>query len=209
MCLSRGNIRHFLELCYKSINRALADEKYAERGKYTGKPISSLLQAEAARQASTDFLGEIPSFGPHGNQLHTFVMRLGTLFELAHQRPSLSEAEQSHFSITPGTKDLSMREETFLRETTKWSVLFEEEATKTKEDYSPVNFDYLLNPIYAPYFHISYRKRKKLDLTTDQLVCLIGGSFQEVRTLFKDFAKRWDVEPTATAPSLFSELTPE
>jgi hypothetical protein len=88
MHLSKGNIRHFLELCYKSINRA------AINGKYNGKPLSSSLQAEAARQASTDFLGEIPSFGARGNQLHTFVMRLGTLFELAHQRPTLSESEQ-------------------------------------------------------------------------------------------------------------------
>jgi hypothetical protein len=204
MHLSKGNIRHFLELCYKSINRTLAEGKYDVDGKYGGKPISSFLQAEAARQASTDFLGEIPSFGPHGNQLHTFVMRLGTLFELAHQRPTLSESEQSHFSINSGAKELSVEDEAFLKESAKWSVLFEEPATKTKENYSPVTVDYVLNPIYAP--HISYRKRKKLDLTTDELICLISGSVEEVRMLFRDFSKKWHVEPTEAAPSLFSDL---
>lgn len=203
MLLSKGNIRHFLELCYKSINRALVN------GRYTGKPISSSLQAEAARQASTDFLGEIPSFGPHGNQLHTFVMRLGTLFELAHQRPTLSESEQSHFAIAAGSADLSTEDDLFLRETAKWSVLFEEQATKTKEDYSPIALDYVLNPIYAPYFHISYRKRKKLDLTTDELICMIRGSVEQVRTLFRDFSKKWQVEPTEAAPSLFSDILPK
>jgi hypothetical protein len=45
--LSRGNIRHFLELCYKSINRTISN------GGYIGKPLSPNLQAEAARQTST------------------------------------------------------------------------------------------------------------------------------------------------------------
>jgi len=136
-------------------------------------------------------------------------MRLGTLFELAHQRPTLSESEQSHFSIIPGSSDLSTEDEAFLRETTKWSVLFEDEATKNKEEYSPITIDYVLNPIYAPYFHISYRKKKKLDLTADELRCLISGSVDEVRALFKEFARKWQVEPTEAAPSLFSDLPRE
>jgi hypothetical protein len=136
-------------------------------------------------------------------------MRLGTLFELAHQRPTLSESEQSHFSVGTGTKELTPQVYAFLREATKWSVLFEEEETKTKAEYSPITVDYVLNPIYAPYFHISYRKKRKLDLSTDDLICLVNGSVEDVKALFRQYSKKWRIEPTEAAPSLFSNLTTE
>ena len=97
----------------------------------------------------------------------------------------------------------------FLREATKWSVLFEEPATKTKDFFSPLSVDYVLNPIYAPYFHISYRKKRKLELTTDDLICLIRGSYDSVTALIKKYSRAWSVEPTDVAPSLFSHLHQE
>jgi hypothetical protein len=196
--LSRGNIRHFLELCYKSINRSGAA--------YAGDPIAPPLQAEAARQASTAFLGEIRSFGPFGNQLHTFVLRLGSLFALAHRRPSLSESEQSHFSAKQGPTLLSDEDLTFLREATKWSVLFEEPETKAKDFLSAISVDYVLNPIYAPYFHISYRKKRKLELTTGDLSCLMRGSYDDVTQLIRKYSRAWSVETSEAPQTLFSHL---
>src|SRR4030042_5016462 len=87
--LSKGNIRHFLELCHKSIYRSV------DNLGNVSFPVKSVEQAEAARNASAAFLGEIRSFGRRGNQLHTFVLRLGSLFGLAHRRPSQSESEQT------------------------------------------------------------------------------------------------------------------
>ncbi|MCI0628513.1 MAG: hypothetical protein L0387_43835 [Acidobacteria bacterium] len=199
--LARGNIRHFLELCYKSIYRGLTE------GHAVGTSVPPTQQAEAARQASTDFLGEVRSFGPRGNQLHTFVLRLGSLFALAHQRPTQSESEQSHFSIGPGSKELLSEDEHFLREATKWSVLFEHRGTKKKEGHLPESLEYILNPIYAPYFHISYRKKRRLELRSEEIICLIRGTYEEVTALLRRFSRTWTVEPGDAAPSLFSHLT--
>ncbi len=199
--LSHGNIRHFLELCHKSLYRAINDRQSV------GDPVSPANQAEAARQASTAFLGEVRSFGPRGHQLHTFVLRLGSLFALAHQRPTQSESEQSHFSIGPGSSELTPDDHDFLREATKWSVLFEEKGTKKKEEELPEGSEYVLNPIYAPYFHISYRKKKRLELRSDEVVCLIRGNYGDVTALLRRFSKAWAVEPTEMAPTLFSHLT--
>lgn len=200
IALSRGNIRHFLELCHKS---------FEQLGTETGGVLGTVdpeLQAEAARQTSAAFLGEIRSFGPRGNNLHTFVLRLGSIFTLSHLRPSLSENEQSHFAVIAGDKDLAESDEEFLREAVKWSVLFEEKETKSKDPLLPISSDYVLNPIYAPYFHISYRKKRKLSLKTDQVICLIRGSYDEVATLFRDFSRKWKVSAIDSAPTLFSHL---
>jgi len=201
--LSRGSIRHFLELCHKSINRSSAI------GRKLSDPIPPDLQAAAARQASAAFLGEVRSFGPYGNQLYTFALRLGSLFALAHQRPTQSESEQSHFSIGGGSSDLTSEDTRFLREATKWSVLFEHKVTKKKQAHLPETAEYVLNPIYSPYFHISYRKRKRLELRSEDVICLIRGSYDEVSNLLKRFSRVWSVEPSEMAPTLFSHLGTE
>src|SRR5207237_536637 len=163
-------------------------------GEYEGQEISPAQQAEAARQASTAFLGEVRSFGRYGNRLHFFVLGLGSLFALAHLRPTLSETEQSHFSIVRGSEELTEKDEEFLIEATKWSVLFEEEATKLKQSYQPETTEYILNPIYAPYFHISYRKKRKLELKSEDLIRLIRGTYEDVSALLKRYSHQWSIE---------------
>jgi hypothetical protein len=198
--LSHGNIRHFIELCHKSMYRAL------NANRTFGNPIPPDLQAEAARQASTAFLGEVRTFGARGLQLHTFVLRLGSLFALAHQRPTQSESEQSHFSVRSGRRSLRMEDEDFMREALKWSVLFETKGTKKKDDELPEDTEYVLNPIYAPYFHISYRKKRRLELRSDELLCLIRGTYDEVTALLKRYSRAWLIEPAEMTPTLFSHL---
>jgi hypothetical protein len=185
--LSKGNIRHFLELCFKSISRGIADDGSIRL------PISTADQAEAARQVSGAFLNEIKSFGRHGNRLHAFVLRLGSLFALAHMRPTQSEPEQNHFSVSHGTSSVTTEDLDFLREATKWSVLFETQETKKKDEYHAETVEYVLNPIYAPRFHISYRKRRKIDISTGELNILIRGSLDQFNLLMKEASRKWEV----------------
>jgi hypothetical protein len=196
--LARGSLRHLLELCHKSIDQASAD-----LGSIAW-PIEPNQQAEAARQASAAFLGEIRSFGALGNQLYGFVHRIGTLFELAQQRPSQSESERNHFAITSGHVALNDADWDFLNEASKWSVLFEEPGTKKKDSGTPESPEYVLNPIYAPYFHISYRKKRRIDLSTEEAIVLMRGSADEVKSLLSRYSKEWEVVPAEIIPGLFS-----
>ncbi|MBL0745965.1 ORC-CDC6 family AAA ATPase [Chryseolinea lacunae] len=200
--MSHGNIRHLIELCHKSISRAdISLDDF-----FSGQSITIREQADAALQASTAFLGEIKTFGKHGNQLHAFVMRIGTIFHQAHKRPAQSEPEQNHFSISKGSKQLTDEQENFLEEATKWSVLFETKSTKQKSDLHLEDSEYVLNPIYAPYFHISYRKKRKLDFRTDEFATLTQGSLQEFESLLKRYIKEWNVDVKESPMTLFSGL---
>ena len=67
------------------------------------RSLDPIQQAEAARQASAAFLREIRSFGEFGIKLHTFVLRLGSLFQLAREDSKTSIAEQTHFSVNRGS----------------------------------------------------------------------------------------------------------
>lgn len=201
--LSRGNLRHFLELCHRSISIALEAPDCQEPLAVT--PID---QALAARQTSAAFLGQVRSFGRFGNRLHRFALSLGSLFAISHQRPTQSEPEQCHFSIVPSADHLSDSEVEFIAEAVKWSVLFEEEETKQKDPLQPASFEYVLNPIYSPYFHITYRKRRKLELVASEFRNLAFGSYDDVSSLLRRFSHRWSVDLTDVDPTLFSHLSP-
>lgn len=195
--MAHGNIRHFLELCNKAI-------PFSESSTYIN--ITQKNQYEAAKQVSIALLDEIRTFGRYGNQLHAFVLRLGSLFRSAQKRPSQSEPELTHFSIVSGSSDITSFSQDLIIEATKWSVLFEEKSTKKKSLQKSDSLDYVLNPIYAPYFNISYRKGRKLELSVLEFTSLLEGSIDEYEKLLKSFIRKWDVKIDDNPGSLFANL---
>ena len=193
--LAKGNIRHFLELCHKSL-------RLEENCHISVDPIQ---QAEAARQASADFLKEVRSFGKCGNSLHTFVLRLGSLFQLAREDSKTSIAEQTHFSVTSGS-GIAEQEDSFLKEAVKHSVLLEFKDTKKRSQYQPENIEYVLNPIYAPFFHISYRKKRKLEISSEDLATIINGTYDHFGALMKSFENKWVLDSDEYTLPLFSVI---
>ena len=147
--IARGNLRHFFGLCFKALSRADEPDVNFET------VISVETQAEAARQVSADLLPEIRSFGPQGNNLHTFVLRLGSLLPLSTK--SITErARADNFAIRGGEPELD-EPAPYFWQNQKWSVLFEVKGTKKKNATEAEGVEYILNPIYSPYFHIAIR----------------------------------------------------
>ena len=184
--MGKGNVRHFLELCHKAF---ATSRPSSEDG------LSARQQAEAASQVAASLLPEVRSFGRLGNDLHSFILRLGRLFSLSQRRTSQSEPERTHFAIRDGEDAISERGKTLLMEAVKWSVLFEEKETKAKSIVTPQVVDYVLNPIYAPYFQISYRKGRKLELTGSDFNILSSGSADEFKSkLYARFSHDWNID---------------
>lgn len=199
--LASLNLRYFLELCHKSLKRAVL-----------GSGLLSLVvppeeQAECARQASTEFLREVRTFGHLGNRLHAFVLTLGSTFAMANRRPTQSEAEINHFSVQGGPGVLDERDEEFFRESTKWSVLTEEPETKIKDPaIQAAGTEWILAPIYSPYFHISFRKRKRLDLAVEDVRVMCTGDYSARRDLLKKFMEKWRLGPPDGQRDLFANI---
>jgi len=198
--LSGGNIRHLMELCHKAILRT--SEKVTD----PNFSIAIHDQANAAKQASTTFLNEIKTFGRYGNQLHTFTLRLGTLFALAQTSRKQSEPEINHFSISAGNEEVNESNKILIEEAIKWSVLIEQKTTKKKSNYKSSLVEYVLNPIYSPYFQISYRKMRRLNLPSDHLNTLMNGALPDFERVLKTYGKRWILEQEDETPDLFSNL---
>jgi len=203
--MSYGNIRHLTELCYKTFLRSSDDNTSSQIVDISNITISS--QAQAARQASSMFLNEIRTFGKYGNRLHTFCLRLGGIFNLAHKRKKQSEPEQNHFVVSKGKINISEDISEFLNEAVKWSILFEERPTKIKSQHDSELKEYILNPIYSPYFLISYRKMRKLSFTSDEFQSLVLGSVDDYESLLKGYLSKWRINKSDnTQTDLFFDL---
>ncbi|WP_018623044.1 hypothetical protein [Spirosoma luteum] len=187
--MSRSNIRHFLELCNRSINIDLTID-----GSAYYKPVEPEKQAEGAKQASTSLLKEINQFGNNGVAIHKFIVRLGMYFAVQQRNPSQSEPEQNHFSIKNGISNLEIR--SFISECIKWSVLYEVKLTKRKggsRNPEIEESEYTLNPIYTPYFDISFRKKRRAEMRESELITIVSGNDVAFKELLAKKSKYLDV----------------
>ncbi|MFY0678396.1 MAG: hypothetical protein JXR18_14055 [Neptuniibacter sp.] len=186
--LARSNLRYFQELCHESLT--IYESDYPDRielGKIFSIP--PVLQAEAAKITSEKLLIGAGDFG--WDLLH-LVRRLGKLFQLAHKRPTQSEPEVNHFSIT-GSFPVEHRERinNLFERAKVWSVLYEGQDTKSKGPNSIELADYFPNPIYAPYFGISYRKIRKITFTAEEFLSILDDDDHPFDEVVKKYEKKW------------------
>lgn len=185
--MANNNLRNYLILSYKALEIAdLRDEEPAT--------LSIETQARAAYEAAEQLVREIKTFGQLGEQLRMFVLRLGSIFRALQASPAMSEPEQNQFTINSGNRALNDFETKFISEAMKYAILVEQLETKAKSSIGNDIVDYQLNPIYAPYFQISYRRKRKVELSVDQFNLLISGNEDDYRRLAKSMVKDLPVQ---------------
>lgn len=180
--MSNDNLRNFLILCYKTLEVAeLRDQPDA--------PYEVSIQCRAAYDASEQLIKEIRTFGRFGEPLRMFVLRLGNIFRALQASPAMSEPEQNQFTINSGGRSLNDGELDFIAEALRYGILVEKLETKSKSGVGQDMVDYQLNPIYAPYFQISYRRKRKIELSVEQFNILVMGNENEYKELARGLAR--------------------
>jgi len=194
--IAAPNLRFFQELCHNALLQAYQRRSAEE---IDGPLLIDLnTQASAAVHVSDAMFEDVVQLGPHGDRLLDFARRLGGLFERFNKRRSQSEPEINHFSINRAdTVQLSQAAQVILREAKIWSVLAESKGTKDKAVYDVTQNELVLNPIYAPHFRISYRKRRKITLTAAQLDIMLTHTDSQFDSLVRQLVDSQDDEETA------------
>lgn len=181
--MSNKNLRHFLILCYKVLEMTELEDE-------SNETFSIEIQARASYEAADQLIREIKTFGEYGEQLRSFVLRLGNIFRTLQSAPSMSEPEQNQFTINSGDRALNAEEMLFISEAQKYAILIEVLETKTKSIVSTDITDFLLNPIYSPYFMISYRRKRKIDFSVENFHTLAMGTEDDYSDLATNLFKK-------------------
>lgn len=180
--MASNNLRNFLILCYKAI-------EVCELVGDSGQKIPVEIQARATFEAADQLIKEISTFGELGERLRMFVLRLGHIFKTLQSSPAMSESEQNQFTINSGQRAQSGEENKFLHEAKKYAILAEAQETKSKSKLGNDIVDYQLNPIYSPYFQISFRRKRKIEISVEDFYTLALGTEDEYKSLLNRLSR--------------------
>lgn len=193
---SAYNTRHLIELVHYSFTKLEQTKKIT---KLVDVHVPVELQAEAARIVSTyEFDRKIAFLGKHGTTLKRITERLGKLFALVQNNPSQSFAEVVQFSIIySSTETENLIDEDIeniyllLKELKMWSVIIEYDNSKilNKQTNNSLK-EYRLHPILSSYFGISPRKKRKLDLTMNEIKIIFFGKDEEYTDFYKKHSSK-------------------
>lgn len=179
--IARGNIRHLLELIHRIF-------KVYEPTEARDLPIvPPYVQASAIREVSESILSTVNGHGTHGPHLFALAQCLGSVFRERHRSDRQSETEVNHFTLAGG--EMIDRIQKYLFEAEKWSILFLTRETKMKST-GAISSDYILNPIFSPYFQISFRKKRSMQVTAAQLLQMLEGDQRSRDTLVRELGRQ-------------------
>ncbi len=192
---SAYNTRHLIELVHHSFSKLEQNKKL---NSLKDIQVSIDIQAEAARIVSThEFDRKIKFLGKHGTALKRITERLGKLFALVQNNPAQSFAEVVQFSIIYSNESSTLTEkdiediEVFIKELKMWSVIIEYDNSKILNKQSNNSLkEYRLHPILSSYFGISPRKKRKLDLTMNDIKVIFFGKDEEYTNLYNKHSSK-------------------
>lgn len=157
--LANGNIRYLMELVYKAYYNYLQED-----GDIT-KPIPFDKQTEAARDVGWKNLTELEGMWNKGVQITKLVQALGSLFAKIAKYRGKSAPELVQFDIEGELKP-QIKE---IIDASVMNLALIRMSSNKMSGKEIKTYQYSLHPIFAPYFQFSFRRKRKMSLTSDEI----------------------------------------
>lgn len=199
LMLADGNIRYLLYL----VTEALI--QHVKHGGDLLSPVSAHHQTVAAQAVGERVVFELSGLHKRGTQLTRLVLGLGRVFGVMAKQPHGHAPEVSQFRIA----DNKSNEE--IRELLTAGVMHNALVRFTGDKMAAVSpetkdFDYQLHPIVSPFFVYSPRRKRRMNLRSEDFLGLAStDSTKYIRKLLSRTNREIESEPPAQL-SLFSEF---
>lgn len=163
--MAHGNIRYLLELVHRSIQIQVVDGP--------SDVILPEIQTEAARYIGQKNLRELEGFSVVGAKMVTFALSLGRVFQQLAEDCVGHTPEITQFDISDslGGKQAGPIHE-LIEQCIMHLALVRFAGTKLQQSEDIKDYDYALHPIFSAYFSYSYRQKRKMHMTLDEVLSL-------------------------------------
>lgn len=193
--MTRPNIRHFKELCLSALKQSNNNETSSNYNYIEDiTPLSYESMHLGAISKSTSLVNEVISYPPYGKQLSSMVNRIGELFRISQKSSYQTEPERNIFTFPYDHAGADEALEAFLASALSWRVIVEDDSKRIKDDNQITNKEFQLNPVYAPKFGISYRKKRGITFKLNDFKKIITGSPDEFETIRKAYQDKWKAD---------------
>jgi hypothetical protein len=171
--MAAGNIRYVLELVEQSLLLHLRE------GASFPSPVQPAIQTQSAQAVGRKNLTELEGLSVHGAQLTRLVLGLGRIFELFALSPLGHTPEINEFELAEARgerpdSDVGQEAADLIRSAVMHLALLRYPANKMS--LSPTDtrdFNYRLHPIFSAAFAFSHRRKRKMQLTDQELMGLV------------------------------------
>jgi hypothetical protein len=177
--LSAGNIRYLLQLVINSLIT------HAKENKQLDQKISAKCQTNVAMEVGKKNLMELEGLSTQGAQLMKLVLGMGqVLHEMAIQGEGHApEITQFEMAYSKGTKEMAIEVSEMLNNAVMHLALLRTSGTKLGSPGATKDFDYMLHPIFSPFFVYSHRKKRKFTISPDDLLGIIDSPPKAIKRI--------------------------
>jgi hypothetical protein len=177
--LADGNIRYLLELVHAAFRMHL------EVNDGSG-PIPPSIQTVAAQGVGKKNLDELQGLSVDGAHLTKLLLSLGRIFQIFAEDAAGHLAEANEFYIR--TSDDGQQDQAaikLLNSAVMHLALVRNTANKLADARDTKEYDYMVHPIFAPFFVFSSRRKRKIGLETSQLLRLVNSPREAIADVLR------------------------
>ena len=186
LLVSNSNIRYALELVYESLRHTF-NEQEQELG-----PVTPVLQTAAAQSVGARALKELEGVSIYGAQLTKLVLGLGRVFSVMASEAEGHAPEVNQFYLHPSSGNSTPRQQGLLEAAVMHLALIRSSGTKLDDQAATQEYDYWLNPVFAPFFVYSYRRKRKMQLDFQLLEGLVDRPRPTIRHILSSSNRSMD-----------------
>ncbi len=175
--LAGGNIRYLLALVYRALVKHL--QEVEEPGLVSDLSVET--QTRAAKSVARERLEELEGLSADGTNLAQLVMGLGKIFGTMAVQAEGHTPEVTQFRLASNTpnKDETRANE-LLRDGVMLLALRRFPGTKPTGRDDIRRYDYMLYPLFSALFDFSFRKKRRTELSSADILGLVERQRQTV-----------------------------
>ena len=200
--IANRNIRFYMQLVHESIVQQISVEKTLN------EPISYKDQTLAARNVGLNYIRELEGVTARGSYLSKLILGFGRYFQILAANPigGSPECNQFHLKITESGPEEKEKSQELLIDAVMHLALVRSPGTKLATDSDTHSWDYSPHPIFSPYFNYSTRRKRKIQISDNDLISMSIHPQLTIRRLLGNNRQHLAEEDLPEQMNIFDEL---
>jgi hypothetical protein len=174
--LANGNIRYLMELVYRAYENHLMDNISISN------PISPEHQTYAAQKTGEKNLSELEKICKNGATLAKLLLGFGRIFSVLICENSKTAPEINQLFIKG---NIEKECEEILKDAVMHLALIKIPGNKLSSENATKDYMYAIHPIYAPFLLFSHRRKRKMEITEEELLGVINNPKKYINEILK------------------------
>lgn len=180
--LANGNIRYLMDLIYRSY------EMHITKGNGILTPVSLEVQTKAAQDIGLKNLEELEGLSRIGAQVIKMLLNMGQIFKtLARQDNTAPEINQF---VLEGDRNDDCNE--LITASVMNLAIIRIPGDKPNDELVTREYQYMIHPIFAPFFSYSYRRKRKMPIRVEEFMSLTSQNKDSIKKILGRRIKDYD-----------------